>query len=138
MTEQTDVQLAEDFRQSADAILRIDGDRDHMVQSNLKCEQTQAIAHALRLAARRLEARGEIGGALVESLAKAIYDLDPYYEDGEYLDGFPVSPGGYLTWARAKARDAEFEGVGGYLTITTSAYVSARAALEAALSGKEE
>jgi len=39
----------------ANLIMRTDGDRDHMAQSNLKCEQTQAIARYLREVATRWE-----------------------------------------------------------------------------------
>jgi len=71
---------------------------------------------------------------MVEAAAKAIYDAEPYYEQGEYVDGFPVSPGGNLTWNQAKARDAEFSGDGLFIPITQFPYRAARAALEAALS----
>ncbi len=33
---------------SADAIMRIDGDRDHINQSNLVCEHTQTAARLMR------------------------------------------------------------------------------------------
>ena len=68
---------------------------------------------------------------MVEAAAKAIYDAEPYFEAGEYVEGFLVSPGGYLSWEQAKARDAEFEGDGFMIPITQFAYRAARAALEA-------
>lgn len=43
-----------------------------------------------------------------EEIAKAIYDLSPDEDGGEYVDGFCVSPGGKITWEQAKAWDAEF------------------------------
>jgi hypothetical protein len=65
----------------------------------------------------------------IDALAKVIYELDPYYEDGEYVDGFLVSQGGHLTWEQACRRDAEFEGVRGMLPITKFAREAARAVL---------
>ena len=43
---------ADQLNQTADEIMRIDGDRDHMVRSNLNCKQTQSIARFLRALAR--------------------------------------------------------------------------------------
>jgi hypothetical protein len=43
-----------------------------------------------------------------EQIAQAIYEVEPFYESGEYVDGFQVSPGGALSWKQALARDAEF------------------------------
>jgi hypothetical protein len=70
---------------------------------------------------------------MVEAAAKAIYDVAPHYESGEFVDGFPVSPGGDLTWDQAKARDAEFGDDPLLGKITQFPYQAARAALEAAL-----
>lgn len=62
----------------------------------------------------------------ITAAAKAIYDLDPYTESGEFIDGFQVSPGGALTWQQALERDAEFNG-----DITKFAFDAARAAIDA-------
>jgi hypothetical protein len=67
----------------------------------------------------------------IEAAAKAIYDLDPFCESGEYVDGFIVSPGGNLTWDQARQRDAEFSGVHGFLPVTKFARDAAEAALTA-------
>jgi hypothetical protein len=67
---------------------------------------------------------------MVERIAKAIYDLDPFIEDGEYVDGFMVSPGGPLSWEQARARDSEFAPEY-MLPITRYAMDAARAALRA-------
>lgn len=72
------------------------------------------------------------GGPALEAAAKAIYVLDPFYEGGEYVDGFQVSPGGALTWEQACARDAEFSGDPVMLPITKFAKDAALAALAAA------
>ena len=69
---------------------------------------------------------------MIEAAAKAIYEIDPYFESGEYIDGFIVSPGGNLTWEQACNRDAEFEDVKGFIPITQFAYQAAWAALRAA------
>lgn len=63
----------------------------------------------------------------VEEYARIIYEADPHYESGEYVDGFPVSPGGNLTWEQAKAHDAEFGDDPRMLQITAFAYKAARA-----------
>jgi hypothetical protein len=68
---------------------------------------------------------------LVEAVARAIYEDDPHYEAGEYVDGFQVSPGGDLTWEQAQSRDAEFGDEPRMLRITDSAYKGARAAIAA-------
>jgi hypothetical protein len=44
-----------------------------------------------------------------DAIAKVIYEQDPHFEGGEYVDAFQVSPGGALSWSQAKARDAEFD-----------------------------
>ena len=44
---------------------------------------------------------------MIERVAKAIYEIDPHYECGEYVEGFQVSPGGHLSWEQAVARDTE-------------------------------
>lgn len=36
------------LRSSAETIMRVDGDRDHMNRSDLKCEQTQTAARLMR------------------------------------------------------------------------------------------
>jgi hypothetical protein len=60
---------------------------------------------------------------LREEIAKAVYELDPYCEGGEYVDGFQVSPGGgELSWEQAKAQDAEFAGDGILLPLTELPY----------------
>jgi hypothetical protein len=67
-----------------------------------------------------------------ERVAQAIYELDPYQESGEYVDGFAVSSGGTLSWEQALKRDAEFADVRGSLPpITKFAYDAADAALSA-------
>ncbi len=68
---------------------------------------------------------------LVEAVARAIYELEPHEEGGEYVDGFQVSPGGKLTWEQAKVRDAEFGDDPCMLRITDPAYKSTGAALDA-------
>jgi hypothetical protein len=47
-------------------------------------------------------------GEMRERIARVIYEVEPHYESGEYIDGFQVSPGGNLSWEQAKDRDAEF------------------------------
>ncbi len=69
-----------------------------------------------------------------EEIARVLYDLEPYEESGEYIDGYQVSPGGALTWQQACARDAEFSDEPLMLPITKSAREAARAVL--ALLGK--
>jgi hypothetical protein len=66
---------------------------------------------------------------LREELAKIVYELDPYFEPGERVDGFLVSPGGNLSWEQAKDRDAEFGGLKGFLSITEYSYKVADAVL---------
>lgn len=68
----------------------------------------------------------------IERAAKAIYELDPFYEGGEYVDSFLVSPGRNLSWEQARAADAEFDGDKWRIPITKFAYDAARAALTAA------
>lgn len=67
-----------------------------------------------------------------ECLAKTIYETEPHYEPGEYVDGFQVSPGGSLSWEQAKARDAEFGDDPLMGKITEFAYRCADAILSAA------
>jgi hypothetical protein len=43
-----------------------------------------------------------------DELAQAIYEVEPDYESGEYVDGFQVSPGGDISWEQALRWDAEF------------------------------
>jgi hypothetical protein len=62
-----------------------------------------------------------------EEIAKVVYDLDPFEEGGEYVDGFIVSPGGKLSWEQAKARDAEFADDKIMLSITKFAWDAADA-----------
>lgn len=50
---------------------------------------------------------GQMSGA-GESIARIIYETNPGYEPGEYVDGFQVSPGGDMAWDQAKKLDAEF------------------------------
>jgi hypothetical protein len=59
---------------------------------------------------------------LREEIAQAVYELDPLYKSGEYVDGFQVSPGGELTWEQTKARDAEFGGLPGFISVTEYPY----------------
>lgn len=42
------VELRRELNTVADSIMHIDGDRDHMAQSNMTCEQTQRVARYLR------------------------------------------------------------------------------------------
>jgi len=60
-----------------------------------------------------------------EAIAKAIYETEPFYEPGEYVDGFAVSPGGDLSWEQAKDRDAEFGDDSMFCKITDFAYRAA-------------
>jgi hypothetical protein len=69
-----------------------------------------------------------------EEIARVLYDLDPYEECGEYIDGHQISPGGALTWRQACMRDAEFADEPLMFPITKSAREAARAVL--ALFGK--
>jgi hypothetical protein len=48
---------ADELDAAADAIMRDDGDRDHMNRSNLTCEMTQSIARFLRALAREARAK---------------------------------------------------------------------------------
>lgn len=59
-----------------------------------------------------------------DAIAKIIYDADPFYESGEYIDGHCVSPGRNLSWQQALDYDAEFGGAGllGTTPITKWAY----------------
>jgi hypothetical protein len=65
----------------------------------------------------------------IEAAAQAIYELDPFVEGGEYVDGFAVSPSGSLTWEQAKQRDAEFADDPRMGSVTEFAFKAARAAL---------
>jgi len=66
----------------------------------------------------------------IEAVAKAIYDAEPYFECGEYADGF-IPPGAPLTWEQAKARDAEFADDDEMMPITSFPYRAAKDALDA-------
>jgi len=77
----------------------------------------------------------EASEAEVEAAARAIYELDPFYEGGEWVDSFQVSPGGNLTWEQAKARDADAGGV--LLPVTKFAFDAARNALTAAKTARK-
>jgi len=57
-----------------------------------------------------------------EEIARAAYEADPFYQDGETLEGFQVSPGGYLSWEQAKDWDAEFGDDPMFLPLTKTAY----------------
>lgn len=65
----------------------------------------------------------------LEAAAERIYMLHPFYESGEYVDTFQISPGGYLSWEEAKRRDAEFGDDPHMGNITEFAYKAAEAAL---------
>jgi hypothetical protein len=67
----------------------------------------------------------------VDAMARAIYELEPFEESGEWVDGIQVSPGGKLTWDKALARDAEFGDDPGMGKITEFPLKAARAALAA-------
>jgi hypothetical protein len=60
-----------------------------------------------------------------DAVAQAIYETEPFYEGGEYVDGFQVSPGGNLSWKQACDRDAEFADDKIMLPITKFAYDAA-------------
>lgn len=49
------VDLISALKTSAEAIMRADGDRDHMNPSNLTCEQTQSISRIITAAADGME-----------------------------------------------------------------------------------
>ena len=66
----------------------------------------------------------------LEQVARAIYELAPFEESGEYVESFLVSPGGKLSWEQASAREAEFTGDKIMLPITKFAWDAARAAVE--------
>jgi hypothetical protein len=51
----TNTYLRNTLEQSAEIIMRADGDRDYMNGSNLTVQQTTAIAAFLRLAAERIK-----------------------------------------------------------------------------------
>jgi hypothetical protein len=70
-----------------------------------------------------------------ETLAKALYELEPHHVCGEYVDGFIVSPGGDLSWEQAKDFDAEFIDPDNTLDggMTTYAYRAADVVLEVLL-----
>lgn len=42
-----------------------------------------------------------------ERIAQEIYELDPYWDGGEAIDGFQVTPAGALSWRQAKDTEAE-------------------------------
>lgn len=44
-----------------------------------------------------------------EMLARAIYEADPHYESGEFVDGLLISPGGYLSWNLARGREEIYQ-----------------------------
>ncbi len=67
---------------------------------------------------------------MMQRVARAIYNLDPFYEPGEYVDGFMVSPGGSLSWEQALARDAEFGDDPRMGKVTEFASKAARTAIE--------
>lgn len=67
---------------------------------------------------------------MIERVARAIYEQEPHYECGEFVDGFPVSPGGHLTWDEIKDRAAEFP-KSGYFQLMDLTQKMARAAITA-------
>ena len=84
---------------------------------------------AIRALRRPDAAPGRPATPSVEEVARAIYETEPFYEAGEYVDGFPVSPGGNLSWEQACSRDAEFAGDKIMLPITKFARDAAAAVL---------
>lgn len=50
----TNAELAEAMLLAANEVMRIDGDRDYMNPSDMKVQQTTAIADVMRMAASRL------------------------------------------------------------------------------------
>lgn len=87
--------------------------------------------HTLRR--RLLDARRPLPSR--EVIAAAAYGVNPFYESGEHVDGFQVSPGGNLSWEQAKDRDAEFAGDKLMLPVTADAYAIADAILAAGREG---
>lgn len=69
----------------------------------------------------------------IEAAAKAIYDLEPMFCAGEYVDGFKVSPDGELTWRQIVEMANEFDDdpVLPYATRVKDCRDQARAALQA-------
>lgn len=66
---------------------------------------------------------------LREAVARIAYETYPFYECGEQVDGFQVSPGGNLSWEEAKARAAEFGDDPMFKNITAEPYQLADAIL---------
>ena len=94
--------------------------RETSPRDGIHCDVLLDAATALRTPALPSE----------EEIARVLYDLDPYEESGEYVDGYLVSPGGALTWQQACAREAEFaDGPILMWPITKSAREAARAVL---------
>lgn len=89
-------------------------------------ETRRSFARDLRLILSAL-AGAEASPVEREAVARLIYESDPFYEGGEYVDGFCVSPGGYLSWEEAQARDAEFGDDPVFKSVLASAYTLADA-----------
>jgi len=71
------------------------------------------------IASKALTAPAAKAPAVSEAdVGRVIYEVYPHYEPGEYVEGFSVSPGGYLSWDQACARDAEFGSDQGFTKIT--------------------
>lgn len=69
-----------------------------------------------------------------ETIAKALYELDPYVAPQEYLGceasgALQLVGGGVYTWEQAKEADAAFAAVSFYQPLTADAYRMADAAL---------
>lgn len=88
--------------------MMVDADAEALIRDALDARQTSPVSRLGR-----------------ESVAKAIYEAEPFYEPGEYVDGFAVSPGGDLSWEEAKQRDAEFGNDPMFCKITDFAYRAA-------------
>lgn len=76
-----------------------------------------------------------------EVIAKTLYEIEPWHESGEFVEGFQVSPGGALSWEQAKRLRDEFSGsvdFAGPWSVVEDAYASAEAVVAALLSLRPE
>lgn len=68
---------------------------------------------------------------LVE-LEKAIYETDPLYEGCEYVDGLPVTPGGYLSWSQMVEMEGSCIHVDGHLKVVRKQALAALSVIDPA------
>ena len=113
---------ARDLREAAAALSRAEAERA-LRERAFKCELhpdvdphrswgcPDCMAEARRLLSRaEAEREKKYSGPALERVAQVLYEDDPFYESGEAVDGFQVSPGGYMSWGHAVSLANEFGG----------------------------